>query len=506
MVGAMARMRAALATDCGDVFVALLPQWLWSLDFHHAVVECGRHDDLGGLVHSLHVQLERFRPAGEAHARGGRRREHELADAQGRHRALVFGELLEAHAAHRAALVCGVNEVPIDPEDRKALARVFFDGYLAAVWTSAHAEFLGVVYDLVGARMPTEKIVQELMVPVPELYSVASLSNLLDVSALYERAASPKCCTKSSHGLLCILARATNAGSRGWESTLHAAAKDSDGAVRVCMQAVGVCFSGLHPCVHPAARRNWRTRFVALRAWRAQNQTVEFKDMVKRVPGAIKEAVRLHLAAVLDANAATLAAFAHSQQPPGQLVLPPQCLPPNAMIAAMHSFLAAGAELALPAVRESVAALANRHLNSESRSRKKPKNASNRAGRGGAGRGGSGRGGRGGRASRAGGSCQAVENLAYYTSWLGGRSGPRARRSGPRRPWSTACFPPPSARATCPFGSLRTSTATAPRAWTRSSTPRCTKTTPPFGCARSCRSRSLSACRSWSWKQAARRS
>lgn len=424
MVGAMARMRAALATDCGDVFVALLPQWLWSLDFHHAVVECARHDDLGGLVHSLRVQLERFRPADEpraAVAGDASALAPTLATATAR---LVFGELLEAHAAHRAALACGVSEVPVESEDRKALARIFFDGYLAAVWTSAHAEFLGVVYDLVGTRTPTETLVQDLMVPVPELYTVANLSNLLDVSALYERTASPKCCAKSSHGLLCILARATNAGSRGWESTLHAAAKDSDGAVRVCMQAVGVCFSGLHPCVHPAARRSWRSRFVTLRAWRAQNQTVEFKDMVKRAPGAIKEAVRLHLAAVLNANAATLAAFAHSQQPPGQLVLPPQYLPPNAMIAAMHSFLAAGAELALPTMREPVAVMANRHLNSESRSRKKPKNASNRAGRGGSGRGGSGRGGRGGRASRAGGSCQAVENVTYYTSWLGGRSGP----------------------------------------------------------------------------------
>ena len=185
--------------------------------------------------------------------------------------------------------------------------------------------------------------VRDLMIPVPELYSVSNLSNLLDVSALYERVASPKCCVKSSHGLLCILARSTNAGSRGWESTLHAAAKDSDGTVRVCMQAIGVCFSGLHPCLHPAARRDWRSRFVTLRAWRAQNQTTEFKELVKKAPGAIKEAVRLHLAAVLAADAATLAAFAYTQQPPGQLVLPPQSLPPSAMIAAMRPGCAANA-------------------------------------------------------------------------------------------------------------------------------------------------------------------
>jgi hypothetical protein len=429
MVGAMARMRAALATDCGDVFVALLPQWLWSLDFHHAVVECDRHENLGELVRSLRVQLERFQPTGRSTAHAAASSTSDvgamaptLRTATAR---LVFGELLEAHASYRAALVCGVNEVPVETEDRKELALVFFDSYLAAVFTSAHAEFLGQVDDLVGTtRELTEKVVQSMMIPVPELYSVSNMSSFLDVSALYERTASPKCCAKSAHGLLCILARATNAGSRGWESTLHAAAKDSDGAVRVCMQAVGVCFSGLHPCVHPAARRNWRTRFVTLRAWRAMNQTVEFKDVVKRAPNAIKEAVRLHLAAVLDSNGATLAAFLHSQQPPGQLVLPPQCLPHNAMLAAMHNFLAAGAELALPSVCDPVAVLANRYLNSESRSRKKPKSASTRVGRGGSGRGGGGRGVRGGRASRAGGSCQAVENLTYYTSWLGGRSGP----------------------------------------------------------------------------------
>lgn len=428
MVGAMARMRAALATDCGDVFVALLPQWLWSLDFNQAVVECDRHDDVGMVVASLREQTKRFRadqavpPATTTGDAGTLTATQSAVTAR-----LAFGELLEAHVAHRAALVCGVNEAPVDSVDRKALARIFFDGYLAAVWTSAHAEFLGILYDLVGTRPTTEAAVRDLMIPVPELYSVANLSNLLDVSALYERVASPKCCVKSSHGLLCILARSTNAGSRGWESTLHAAAKDSDGTVRVCMQAIGVCFSGLHPCLHPAARRDWRSRFVTLRAWRAQNQTVEFKELVKKAPGAIKEAVRLHLAAVLAADAATLAAFAHSQQPPGQLVLPPQSLPPSAMIAAMHCFVAAGAELALPTTREPVAVLANRHLNSESRSRKKPKSARipqmGRAGRGGTGRG-AGRGGRGGRASRAGGSCQSVENLTYYTSWLGGRSGP----------------------------------------------------------------------------------
>lgn len=428
VVGGMVRMRAALATDCGDVFVALLPQWLWSMDFHSAVVECGRMQPAmtWEMIESLRTQTLRFEPKRtQTNANEPNRNDLNLSATQLTATArLVFGALLEAHAAYRAAAVCGVNEAPIDVSERRLLSRIFFDSYLAAVWTSAHAEYLGLIIDLVGTRQPTEAQVRDLMIPVPELYSVANLSNMLDVSALYERVASPRCCVKSSHALLSILARATNAGSRGWESTLHAACKDSDGAVRVCMQAIGVCFSALHPCVHPAARRNWSTRFVTLRAWRAQNQTIEFKELAKRAPGAIKEAVRLHLAAVFAADSATLAAFAYSHQPPGQLVLPPQCLPPSPMIAAMQSFAKAGAELALPSTRDSVAVLASRNLNSDSRSRKKPKSATTRSGRGGSGRGGAGRGGRAGRASRAGGSCQAIENLLYYTSWLGGRSGP----------------------------------------------------------------------------------
>jgi hypothetical protein len=417
LVGAMERLRAALATDCGDVFVALLPAWIWCLDFHQAAVECARCDDVGGLVASLRAQCQRFRPANattppEAHA--AQRVGALAASQQAATVRLVFGELLELHAAHSASRECGENEAPTDHADRKALARVYQDSYLAAVWTSAHAEYLGMLQDLGGSRTLTEAMVQDLMVPVPELYTVLNLSNLLDLSALYERTLSSWCCAKSSQPLLAILSRATNAGSRGWESTLQVAAKDSDGAVRVCMNALGVAFAGLNPCIHPAARSDWRTRFVTLRAWRARNQTAEFKEMVSNAPSAIKEVVRLHLAGTLSADCATLAAFVQTHQPSGQLVIPPQCLPPGSMIAAMQSFAAAGAELAAPGASDPIATLVNRHLNSEPRSRKKPKSASTRTTRSS----------RCLRASKTGGACQSVETLAYYASWLGGRAGP----------------------------------------------------------------------------------
>ena len=416
MVGTMARLRAELATDCGDVFVALLPAWIWSLDFHQAVVECARCGNVADIVASLRAHSHRFRRVADAPPPGAHQRPVQslTASQQAATVRLAFGELLEAHAAQRASLVCGASELPVEHADRKALARVYFDSYLASVWTSAHAEYLGTIQDLAGNRPLTESIVRDMMVPVPEIYSVLNLSNLLDLSALYERALSPRCCAKSSQPLLAILSRATNAGSRGWESTLHTAVKDSDGAVRACMNALGVAFAGLHPCIHPAARPDWHARFVVLRAWRAQNQTAEFKELVKKAPGAIKEAVRLHLAGTLSADCATLGAFLQTQQPSGQLVIPPQCLPPGSMIAAMHSFVAAAAEMAAPGASEDAASLINRHLNSEPRSRKKPKAAAARLVRSS----------RSMRASKAGGACQSVETIAYYASWLGGRAGP----------------------------------------------------------------------------------
>ena len=120
----------------------------------------------------------------------------------------------------------------------------------------------------------------------------------------------------------------TNAGSRGWETTLLAALKESEGAVRVCMQClVGRALAGSTPAVHPASRRPWRERFVLLRALRVQTQQ-DFKEIVQRAPNAVKEAIRLHLAASFFADCATLEAMRHTRQPAlGQLCVPPIGMP-----------------------------------------------------------------------------------------------------------------------------------------------------------------------------------
>ena len=189
--------------------------------------------------------------------------------------------------------------------------------------------------------------VADLLVPPPELHSVTCASNGADLSALYERVGAPRACSKAAHGLLAIFARATNAGSRGWESTLGVAIKDSDGVARVCCHYLQAALSGLQPCLHPAARRPWPVRFAVLRCWRPLHQpstsSSSFRELTKRCPAAIKEAVRLQLAMFLAEESATLEALAASAaagEPAGHshraAWRPPRCrapctpLPPRA--------------------------------------------------------------------------------------------------------------------------------------------------------------------------------
>ena len=391
VAGAMSRLLARLRQLVDSL---ALPAWLWSLDFSHAVTACVAQPDVTSLVQAM---------AETTRALGG-----EAEDAQPSLVAtavqtaaiarLRFGVMLEALASGAARVLVSPEEVPGSDVDHAALAGLYHDSYCAAVWTSAHAEFLATIDDLLLGRVATDALVRDMMVPPPDLYSVANLSHLVHLGALSERLASPRCCSKASQSLLAILTRVTNAGSRGWETTLLTAAKESDGAVRVCTQSIAVALAGMHPVIHPASRRPWRERFVVLRALRVQT-VQDFKELVQKAPNAIKEAVRLHLAAVYVLDCATLGAMQHTRHPMGQLGIPPLALPHASLAAAMHRMADAGAYMI--ASRESAAVSIQKYLLSEPRSRKKSD-----------GRGGS-------RPTK-----HESEPLSYCASWLGGRSGP----------------------------------------------------------------------------------
>lgn len=397
MYGAMVRLRICLREHIPTLEV---PSWVWSLDYAFAVTECARCDNVSALIGL-------FNDAARALS-GDELGDEDEPDKSPPHALttvlqttatvrMCFGHMLEALATRAAKLVVPVEEVANRNVDKRELTSVYYDSYCAALWTSAHAEYLACIQDLVAGRVVTESLVRDFMVPCPELYTVANLSSLLHLGPLVERTASSRYCSKSSQALMAILTRVTNAGSRGWETTLLAAMRDSEGAVRVCMQSIAVALSGLNPAIHPGARRSWRERFTLLRALRVQTHQ-EFKDIVQKAPSAVKESIRLHLAATFVHDCATLDAMRYTRQPIGQMSLPPHSMPNPSLSAAMHRMVDAGADML--SLRDSAAVAIQKHLISEPRSRKKVETRSNRPPR------------------------NEYEPLCYSSSWLGGRSGP----------------------------------------------------------------------------------
>ena len=69
---------------------------------------------------------------------------------------VCFGEMLEALAASVARTIVGDEQAPSADADKRALSLLYYDSYCAAVWTSAHAEYLGCIQDLLGERAATE--------------------------------------------------------------------------------------------------------------------------------------------------------------------------------------------------------------------------------------------------------------------------------------------------------------------------------------------------------------
>ena len=318
--GALSRLHRELEECAGPLGA---PSWVWSLDFAHAVARCAQSAaDAERWVAAFGDLAQRFGGPAPPRLPGAGAQGPEARAATAR---LAYGAMLEAFAAQCAAELLPPDEAAGARVDQPRLARLYADAYGAAVWTSAHAEYLALVDDLLARASPPEDAsARALMVPPPELYSVLNLSHLLHLGPLYERTVSPKCCTKAAQPLLSILARVTNAGSRGWESTLLAAAQGV-GRRRARVHARGGRGAlRAQPGVHPAARAPWRKRFATLRALRAQQTHADFKELATKAPTAVKEAVRLHLAGVLAADCATLDALRHTRQPAGQLVVPPQ--------------------------------------------------------------------------------------------------------------------------------------------------------------------------------------
>ena len=403
MHGALERLHHALIADLAHGADPLLPSsglplWVRKPDFGAAVARCDvalrGADGVAEAMELIRV-LRRATDAvllvvatgrdGKAPAstRSPRHADTQATDSCAQSLAatarLCFGELLEAHAAKRALRVRDTTAPPPPPPSahdsvprprsqpqRHEFARLCHDSYLAAVWTSAHAEYLVAIEEMFNAHCTTfavedgplckTKRIESLSIPTPELHWVACASNMFDTSTLYERVDCPRACPKEVRALLAVLVRAVAPGNRGWETALNVALKASDGTGRLVVHGLGVALCGLHPCIHPAARRPWRLRLATGQYWEACGASA-MRDVAESSSIVIKHVVRLHLAMMLVEDPATLETQTVLRRPVAQLAIPPHRDAAAPMQSCMHALAAVG-ELVGTGDTRSVAALA----------------------------------------------------------------------------------------------------------------------------------------------------
>lgn len=267
---------------------------------------------------------------------------------------LVYGELMEAVARFRALQITSEQEVPsptvrANAASRSALARIYYDSYLIAVWTSAHAEYVATLDDAL-AKMPPACTAESVFPPEPSPSSVGwAVTSLPDLHTLVDRriqsnshgpgSKAAAALSKQSIAMNTVLTRCTNAGSRGWDSTLADAIKDGEGCHRVCHMAMVSAMCGMNALIHPASRPSWEMR---QRIHRTILATIEAKRLLCDGYSASKEAMRCYLAHILTNLPATREAMHTASHPAGSLIASPFELAPVSMQAAMKHLVTAG--------------------------------------------------------------------------------------------------------------------------------------------------------------------
>lgn len=247
---------------------------------------------------------------------------------------LCFGDALEAYAAWAATQVCGPNQfVGAANAHAAEFAQLMHDSFLAAVFTSVHAEH---VHLMLEAKLDPLFPMHHDM-PTPGLCTLPSSATFYDLTGLLERASNLKACPKATHAAVGLLTRCTNIGSRGWDPAVTGAFQSSESAPLLCEQALRVALTGLHPAMHPAARPTWRGRLETNH--RAFNSRQDVETFGKTASGALKEAMRLLVACLFATDPASTSALSATPQSVDMLGLPPLGLPATALQACMHAFV-----------------------------------------------------------------------------------------------------------------------------------------------------------------------
>lgn len=235
---------------------------------------------------------------------------------------LAVGELAESVARVHALAHASVKQASADlpPE----FARLVYDSYVAAVWSSAHAEYVVNAKELL-AMMPAGTKVADVSIP-PGPYTVSwAVTSLPDLVHLLDRrgtsAASRINVDKAVTVMQTLLNRCTSSSSRGWETAINTAGKDGEGALRVCAAACVAALTGMSLAIHPAARGTWEERMRIQRS--VTFAANEPRKMLALCGAGSREAMRLYLAAILANSPCVREALFVAGHPAGGLLVSP---------------------------------------------------------------------------------------------------------------------------------------------------------------------------------------
>jgi hypothetical protein len=251
---------------------------------------------------------------------------------------LSYGDMLESAARLQASQKCPQDRLPRSMKGYVKFSRLLIDSYLIACWTSAHAEW-------VSLRSEADKLARRvganetsLQVPAASLTLVPyAITSLPDLGSLFERRVPCKVTPKSAAAMMALLTRCTNAGSRGWDSTLNDALADNDGCTKLMFNAMASAATGMHMMLHPCNRPSWEERMRIYRMF----STLDAKTLLTQSASASKETARMYTAVLLSNMPATREAMQAAGHPAGHLTVSPFELPPLALVAAMTQLLKA---------------------------------------------------------------------------------------------------------------------------------------------------------------------
>jgi hypothetical protein len=117
---------------------------------------------------------------------------------------LLLGSCCEMYASLQCSRLCKVGDRPARKRDTEETLRLYKDSFLAAVWTSAHAQCIS---DRIGTSVSEFE---------PTIHTVPSELGEMDLSDLYARRTCPRSLySKDAAHLLQLMTRCTNPGARG---------------------------------------------------------------------------------------------------------------------------------------------------------------------------------------------------------------------------------------------------------------------------------------------------